>query len=143
MSIKTKDDGVLAGNKTVLLSLTGDGTGVDRQPERGGAEHPRSAVGGHAAVRHLDRERARGDTVRVTVVRTGSNLVGTVSAGWAATGGTATADVDFTPSSGTLTFGPGVTRQSFDLTATDDGIPEGTERIVLSLSSPTGGAALK
>jgi hypothetical protein len=133
---------VLAGNKTVLLSLTGNGTAsigrlsaavlniVDRQ-SAGTLQFATST----ASVRE-------GDTVRVTVVRTGSNLVGTVSVNWAATGGTATAGVDFTPSSGTLTFGPGITRQSFDLTATDDGIPEGTERIVLSLSSPTGGAAL-
>jgi hypothetical protein len=83
-----------------------------------------------------------GSNVRVTVTRGGSNLVGGVSVDWMATGGNATADVDFTPSSGTLTFGPGVTSQSFDLTTMDDGVPEGTETIILSLANPTGGAAL-
>src|SRR6185436_2089763 len=56
-----------------------------------------------------------GRTARVTVTRTGANLVGGVTVGWSVTGGTATAVDDFSPSSGTLTFDAGVSSRSFDI----------------------------
>src|SRR5262249_6215570 len=61
---------------------------------------------------------------------------------WIASGGTAVSPADFAPASGTLTFGPGVSSQMFDITAVDDGMPEGTESVILSLDAPTGGAVL-
>ena len=79
-----------------------------------------------------------GGTARVTVTRSGANLVGDVTVGWSATGSAA----DFSPASGTLTFGPGVTGQTFDITTTDDTLADGPQTIVLSLAPPTGGAAL-
>jgi hypothetical protein len=83
-----------------------------------------------------------GRTVRVTVTRTGTNLVGGVTVGWSAADVTATGGVDFTPTSGTLTFGAGVTSRSFDITTIDDADAEGTETAVISLDPPTGGATL-
>src|SRR6185503_9253060 len=56
--------------------------------------------------------------------------------------GTATATADYGNTAGTLTFGPGVTSQTFDVPILDDSISEGTESVNLALSGPTGGAAL-
>jgi hypothetical protein len=83
-----------------------------------------------------------GRTARVTVTRTGTNLVGGVTVGWSKTGGTATSGADFSPTSGVLTFGAGVTSQSFDLVTVDDADAEGTETVVLSLGPPSSGATL-
>ena len=76
----------------------------------------------------------------MTVTRTGANLVGPVTVGWSATGGTATAGADFGPTAGTLIFAAGVTQPGFDIKAVDDGVAEGTETIVLSLAPPSAGA---
>ena len=90
-----------------------------------------------------------GRTARVTVTRTGTNLVGGVTVGWSATGGTATGGplpttpgADYAPMAGTLTFDAGVTSQSFDIVTVDDSEAEGTETVVLSLAAPGGGATL-
>jgi hypothetical protein len=90
-----------------------------------------------------------GRTARVTVTRTGTNLVGGVTVGWSATGGTATGGplpttpgADYAPMAGTLTFDAGVTSQSFDIVTVDDSEAEGTETVVLSLAPPGGGATL-
>jgi len=83
-----------------------------------------------------------GRTARVTVTRTGTNLVGGVTVGWSKTGGTATSGADFSPTSGVLTFGAGVTSQSFDIVTVDDADAEGTETVVLSLGLPSSGATL-
>jgi hypothetical protein len=83
-----------------------------------------------------------GRTVRVTVTRTGTNLVGGVTVSWSAADVTATAGVDFSPTSGMLTFGAGVTSQSFDITTVDDADAEGIETAVISLDPPSGGATL-
>ena len=66
--------------------------------------------------------------------------MGPVTIGWSRTAGTATPGTDFSPAAGTLTFAAGVTSQSFDITAFDDGVAEGTETIVLSLAPPSAGA---
>lgn len=67
------------------------------------------------------------------------NRVGTVpiTVNYATSTGTATSGVDFTPTSGTLTFAPGITSQSFRIPITNDTSLEPTETINLTLSSPT------
>ena len=90
-----------------------------------------------------------GRTARVTVTRTGTNLVGGVTVGWSVTGGTATGGplpttpgVDYAPTSGTITFDAGATSQSFEIVTVDDTEAEGTETVVISLDPPGGGATL-
>ncbi len=51
-------------------------------------------------------------------------------------GGFATADVDFLTTSGTLTFDPNVTTQTFDVPIVNDGVPEGAETFLALLSNP-------
>lgn len=60
-----------------------------------------------------------------------------VTVDYAVTGGTATGGEDFTLSSGTLTFDPGVTTQTIDITIIDDLISEPNETVLVSLSSPS------
>jgi uncharacterized repeat protein (TIGR01451 family) len=80
-------------------------------------------------------------TKTITVSRTGDSA-GTVSVTWSAASNTATLGTDFTASGGVLTFGPGVTSQSFLVNITNDTIPEGNESGHLILSNPTGGAKI-
>jgi len=77
----------------------------------------------------------------VMVSRSG-DASGTATVDYAATAGTASADVDFTPGSGTLSFASGETSKSFSVAVLPDSLPEGAETIHLTLSNPTGGASL-
>lgn len=86
----------------------------------------------------------------ITVTRTGGSD-GTVTVDYAtssygdgtdATAGSATANVDYTPVSGTLTFGPGETSKTITVSITDDNLLEGDESLYVTLSNPTGQAEL-
>lgn len=80
-------------------------------------------------------------TVTITVTRTGGDE-GTVTVNYATTDGSATAPADYTETSGTLTFGPGVTEQTFTVPIVQDLLPESDETFTITLSGPTGGATL-
>jgi hypothetical protein len=67
---------------------------------------------------------------------------GTVTVAYGTSDGTATAGADYTAVSGTLTFGPGITMQSFAVPILPDTIPEPAETFLLKLRTPTGAAAL-
>ncbi|MBT9143589.1 MAG: hypothetical protein DDT29_01997 [Dehalococcoidia bacterium] len=60
-----------------------------------------------------------------------------VRVNYATSDGTATAPGDYTVASGTLTFDPGVTSQSFTVTILNDDLVEGDETLNLTLSNPT------
>lgn len=80
-------------------------------------------------------------TVTITVNRTGGS-VGAVTVQYTTNDGTALAGSDYTAASGTLTFGHGVTTQTFTVSITDDPLVESGEAINVTLSNPTGGASL-
>jgi Calx-beta domain len=80
-------------------------------------------------------------TIAVTVSRTGGSE-GTVTVQYATQPGSATAPSDFTATSGMLTFGPGVTTQSFTVPIVSDAVPEPEESFTIALSAPAGGATL-
>jgi hypothetical protein len=68
---------------------------------------------------------------------------GTVTVDYEAAGGTAVAGQDYTPISGTLTFNPGESGpKSFAVSLADDAVPDGDKTVNLTLTNPTGGAAL-
>ncbi len=81
------------------------------------------------------------DSVVVTVSRA-NGTAGTVSVDYATSGGTATSGADYTPASGTLIFGDGETAKTFNVSISDDNIPEPAETVNLVLSNPIGGAGL-
>jgi uncharacterized delta-60 repeat protein len=69
----------------------------------------------------------RGTNVTITVIRTGG-VGDTVSVDYSVTDGTASNAVDFISTSGTLSFGPGVTARSFDVAVINNLLEDG-ERI--------------
>jgi hypothetical protein len=74
-----------------------------------------------------------------TVTKSGSTAL-THSINFGVTAGSASAGSDFTPGSGTLTFAPGETVKSIEVTVLDDAVFEGNEFASIALSNPTGGA---
>lgn len=84
---------------------------------------------------------AEGGTLTVTVQRFGGTA-GTVMVHFMTASGSAASGSDFVPTSGTLTFLPGQTSQTFTLTANADVFLEGTQSFSLLLTNPTGGAVV-
>src|SRR5439155_7091022 len=82
-----------------------------------------------------------GGTATVTVTRTGGST-GAVTVQFATSDGTATAGADYTDSDQTLTFNDGQTSRDVTIPISDDSLNEANETVNLSLSNPTGGAAL-
>jgi hypothetical protein len=82
-----------------------------------------------------------GGTVDVAIVRTGG-LGAVLIVQWQAGPGSATPGVDFTPASGSVTFGPNDTRKTFTISALTDAIAEEDESVALTLSVPVGAATL-
>ncbi len=82
-----------------------------------------------------------GRRATITVTRTGGTASG-VGVSYATSNGTATAGADYTATSGTLTFAAKQTSKTFIVPITNDTLVEGNETVNLTLSNPTGGAAL-
>ncbi len=86
-----------------------------------------------------------GSAVKITVTRS-SGSAGEVTVSFMTIdsgGGTAVADLDYYPTNGTLTFGPGVTSQFFYVPIINDATHEDAETVLVELvNPPTGGAAL-
>ncbi len=94
------------------------------------------------------KENIPSGTVAVYVTRTGGST-GSVSVDYATRDGSvgsnnpATAGKDYTASSASLTFAPGITMQSFVIPIINDTDPEKAETFSVSLSNVTGGATLR
>jgi surface-anchored protein len=80
-------------------------------------------------------------TATITVSR-GFGSDGPVTIDYATSDGTAQAGVDYTATSGTLSFADGETSKTFTIPIAVDGFVENNETINLTLSNPTGGAEL-
>lgn len=77
----------------------------------------------------------------VTVTRVGGSA-GTVTVEFFTEDGTAYADEDYSPASGTLTFSPGVLNQTFTVPVLNDLTYELNETVTLQLRNPAGGATI-
>ena len=78
----------------------------------------------------------------ITVTRTGGTN-GTVKVSYSSANGSATAGLDYAPVNSTLTWGPGDgAAKTFSVPIIDDTVAEPNETVTLTLSAPTGGAAL-
>jgi uncharacterized repeat protein (TIGR01451 family) len=83
---------------------------------------------------NYDVDEGAGTAVITLTLSAASGLTTTV--GYATGDGTAMAGEDYVSTNGTLTFPPGVTRQSFDLTITEDLLDEDDETLTLTLNNP-------
>ncbi len=77
----------------------------------------------------------------IKVTRSGGSASG-VTVNYSTSDGTAIAGSDYTATSGTLTFGAGVTSKTFTIPIVKDSLDESNETVDLTLSNPTGGATL-
>jgi hypothetical protein len=83
-----------------------------------------------------------GGSILITVSRTGGSS-GAVGVSYATSNGSATAGSDYTSASGTLSWANGDTsNKTFSVPITNDTLDESNETFTVTLSSPTGGAAL-
>jgi hypothetical protein len=83
-----------------------------------------------------------GSSVSISVARL-LNTAGAVTVNYATVAGTATAGVDFTSASGTLSWADGEAgTKSFNVTILEDSLVEADETFTVTLSNPTGGAVL-
>ena len=80
-------------------------------------------------------------TALITVERAGGSA-GTTAVNYSTSPGSASANGDFTTTSGTLTFGPGETSKTFTVAITNDTTDEADETINMGLSSVTGTGSL-
>ncbi len=83
-----------------------------------------------AAATHSVNEAAGTRTITVNLSKVGTS---TITVNYATSSGTATSGSDFTATSGTLTFAPGITSQTFDVPITNDLTLEPTESFNLTL----------
>jgi hypothetical protein len=86
-------------------------------------------------------------TVTLTVIKSGT-ATGTITVKYStgdfpASTSAAKASEDYTPTTGTLTFGPNETTKQFTVPIMDDAVFEETETFFVTLSEPTGGAAVR
>jgi uncharacterized protein YkwD len=81
------------------------------------------------------------EAATITVTRTGGSS-GTFTVHYATSDGSAKAGTDYTGTSGTLTFNPGDTSLTFTVPILNNPLANGPVTVNLTLSSPTGGAAL-
>jgi hypothetical protein len=72
----------------------------------------------------------------LTVTLSGASLV-TTSVAWATAAGTATAGVDYSTGSGTLTFAPGETMKTIAVSVIGDTLKEANETFTVTLSNPS------
>ena len=78
-----------------------------------------------------------GGLVTLQVTRVGGTL-GTVSASFSATAGSATPGADFVATNGAVTLNNGQAQASFQVRINDDSDPESAETILLQLANPAG-----
>jgi predicted lipoprotein with Yx(FWY)xxD motif len=84
---------------------------------------------------------AEGSTATITVRRSG-DTADAATVDYATSAGAATEQVDFTRSSGTLTFAAGETSKTFTVATANDGATEGAESFTVTLSNPSTGSVL-
>jgi hypothetical protein len=82
-----------------------------------------------------------GGVATITVTRNNGSQ-GTVTVSYATSDGSATAGLSYTATAGTLTFGPGITSQSFTIPILSGAAGRGNQTVNVTLSTPTGGATL-
>lgn len=142
-SIPIADDSEAESVETVSLALVNMPTGATAGPGATLAIQDNDSSSGQTLSLTTSSATVNegAGTVTLGVTRSGGTT-GTVTVQYTTSNGSATAGSDYTTTSGTLTFGPGVATRPIAIPITDDTTTESSETFTVTLSSPTGGASL-
>lgn len=145
-TVPINDDGTPEGDETVNLTLTNpSGGAILGAPATATLtiidDDTPSITPGTLQFSAANYSAAETGGATITVTRTGGRS-GVISISYATSDGTANANSDYTPASGMLSFAEGETTKTFGVPLIDDPSPEPDETVLLTLSSPTGGATL-
>jgi hypothetical protein len=137
-------DGRAEGTESISLALSNAGGGSDLGPITAAVLRigDDGASGPLALNANTYRVGENGGLVTIALTRSGGSLGGPVTVHYETSDGTASAGSDYTPASGTLTFGPGESGKSFTVPVTSDSAPEGDETFQVALSNAAGGASI-
>jgi hypothetical protein len=138
--IQINDDALAEGDETVNLTLsnaTGAALGAPSNAVLTIVDNDNNGTFVFSSPTYSASE--SGGTTSITVFRTGGSS-GTATVNFSSSNGSATAGSDYTGVNGTLTFGPGVTSQTFNAPIINDTANEGNETVNLALSGAGGGA---
>lgn len=134
VTVSTAADTAPENNETFAVNL--------RRPSGGATMTDGAAVGtilndDGTGISITNAAGTEGDVIGVTVTRVGDTS-GTITVNWATANGSATAPTDYTSGSGTLTFSPGVSSRTINISTFRQTIDEGGEIFTISLSQGTG-----
>jgi uncharacterized repeat protein (TIGR03803 family) len=134
ITISVRGDTVVEDNETFFVNLSspfhatiasGQGQGTIQNDDAPGQFH-------FGAANYVVSEKAGLATITVKRV---NGLGGGATVAYATTNGTATGNQDYSPTSGTLTFGANQTTLTFKVPVTKDTVHEANETVLLSLSN--------
>lgn len=128
------DDAIYEGDETVDLLLTGGSVGTINSATLTIAENDSQSFGNVEFSGSSYQLNEDGGSLTVTVQRNNGS-VGAGSVDYSISDGTASTGSDYSAASGTLTFADAQISASFTIDVLDDGLQEGTESIILSLSN--------
>jgi len=146
ISVTVLDDATFEGDETVglLLSNPTDGAALGAEKSavliiaENDAPPPEGSLQFSGAAYSVAEDAG---SVTITVTRSGGSS-GEVSVNYSTADLTATGGLDYSVSTGMLTFSDGETSKTFTVPILDDSVYEGDEQLQLHLVTPTGGAAL-
>ncbi|MCT7958469.1 Calx-beta domain-containing protein [Laspinema palackyanum] len=146
VTIPMVDDEVVEGDEGVNLTLFnptgGASLGVQNTAILAIIDNDRPSQLQFSTATYSIRE--DGGSATITVTR--DNAIGTVSVEYATStpnrNNATTADADYIPTQGTLTFNPGETIKTLTIPILNDDVVEGTEAVQIALSNPSNGAVL-
>jgi hypothetical protein len=141
-NVPITDDFLGEGNETVNLSLSGASGAALGSPSAATLTIIDNDSTGALSFTGTTYSVGEGaGSALITVQRTGGTS-GTATVQYSTSNGSAVAGSDYSAVSGTLTFGNGVSSQTFTVPITQDTLVEGNETVNLSIFSPGGGASV-
>ncbi|MGB5928962.1 MAG: Calx-beta domain-containing protein, partial [Cyclobacteriaceae bacterium] len=132
-TINFVNDGTDEPNETVIVDISSVTNGTESGTQQVTATIIDDDAAPAISVNDITPGEASG-TASFTVSLSAASAK-TITVNYATADGTANAGTDYTATSGTLTFNPGETSKSVDVSITDDALDEANETFVLNLSS--------
>lgn len=144
VAIPLADDFEIEGDETVTLELTNAFNAILSSPVSAALTivDDDLGAGSVAFLQPTYTVSETGGVANITLIRTNGST-GIIGVKYTTIGGgTAASGIDYAPTNGTVSFGPGELSKSFSVRIFDDSIAEMPETILLLLSDPSGGATI-